>query len=86
MTTDDELLGRVLAGAYRLESVLGRGAMGVVYRARHEVLDQDFAVKVIAPDVAEVDAVRARLLQEAQTLGILVQPARESLVGEVEQG
>ena len=71
MTTDDELLGRVLAGAYRLESVLGRGAMGVVYRARHEVLDQDFAVKVIAPDVAEVDAVRARLLQEAQTLGIL---------------
>ncbi len=68
---DDPLLGRVLAGAYRLEAVLGRGAMGVVYRARHTVLDQDFAVKVLTPEVASEERVRNRLLQEAQTLALL---------------
>jgi serine/threonine protein kinase len=37
--------GRVIAGRYRLEDPIGRGAMGVVWRARDQLLDRDVAVK-----------------------------------------
>jgi serine/threonine-protein kinase len=44
----------VLAGKYRLESLIGSGAFGSVYRARHLDLAHDVAVKVLtarsAPD------------------------------------
>lgn len=42
--------GTVLGGRYRVESVLGYGGMGVVYRARDLKLDQDIALKRIRPD------------------------------------
>ncbi|MFO0934512.1 MAG: protein kinase [Planctomycetota bacterium] len=64
----DPLLGRTLGGTYRLDARLGAGAMGTVYRAHHLLLDQAFAVKVIAPALAGDADVRRRFLVEARSL------------------
>ncbi|MBL9088737.1 MAG: protein kinase [Planctomycetia bacterium] len=64
----DPLLGRILGATYRLDARLGAGAMGTVYRAHHVLLDQDFAVKVIAPGLAGDADVRRRFLVEARSL------------------
>ena len=49
--------GTRLAG-YRIESVLGRGGMGVVYRAEHLHLGRPVALKLLVPDLVEDEAFR----------------------------
>ena len=51
-TTADPHLGRVVAG-YRIEERIGRGGMGLVYRAEHLNLRRRAAIKIIAPELAE---------------------------------
>lgn len=56
-----------LHGRYRVDAVLGCGAMGTVYRGRHLALDIPIAVKVLHPHLmAHTDIVR-RTLEEART-------------------
>ncbi|MGC2528055.1 MAG: protein kinase [Candidatus Acidiferrum sp.] len=58
---------------YRIIAQLGEGGMGVVYRARDEVLNRDVALKLLAPGV--IDKVgRDHLLREAQTASSLSHP------------
>lgn len=45
--------GTLVGGAYRILSKLGKGGMGCVYRARHEVLEKDFALKVLTEQDAD---------------------------------
>ncbi|WP_243723320.1 serine/threonine-protein kinase [Actinomadura sp. 7K507] len=70
--------GRVLAGRYRLESVVGRGGMGTVWRARDETLDRDVAVKeVVLPSGLnddERDNRHRRTLREARASARLNHP------------
>jgi len=62
----DPYLGKVVAGRYRLEALLGEGGMGVVYRARHVLIDRVVALKLIRPDLRGETHLRAWMLREAR--------------------
>ncbi len=70
--------GRVIAGRYRLDTPIGRGAMGVVWRARDQLLDRDVAVKEVHMAETLSDEERAhayqRTLREAKTAARLNHP------------
>lgn len=64
----ENLLGQVLDGRYRLDSILGSGGMGTVYRATHVTIGKTLAVKVLAEEFAGDDTFRKRFLREAQAV------------------
>ncbi len=64
---------RDLAGRFRVESRLGRGGMGDVYRAYDTVLERTVAVKTVTPGNADAQAVE-RLLREARACARLTHP------------
>jgi len=66
-------LGSVLRDRYRLDVELGRGGMGVVYRATDLELQRDVAVKVLSANASTSDA-RQRLLREARAAASLNHP------------
>ena len=45
------LVGTVLDGQYQVEALLGKGGMGAVYRARHILLGDTVAIKILPPEV-----------------------------------
>ena len=59
---------------YRVEQLLGTGAMGTVLLARDTVLDRRVAVKVLADNLAANDAFRQRFLREARLAARLCHP------------
>ncbi len=66
-TTTEELeVGTVLDDKYRLDAILGRGGMGLVYRATHQLLDKPVAIKVLAPELAGRADMVNRVLREAR--------------------
>src|SRR3954468_12754082 len=67
------MLGASVAG-YRVESVAGRGGMGVVYLARQIALDRAVALKLIAPELARDEAFRARFARESRIAASLDHP------------
>ncbi|MGH2966891.1 MAG: protein kinase domain-containing protein [Solirubrobacterales bacterium] len=65
--------GAVFAG-YRIESEIGRGGMGVVYRARHLALDRECALKLISPSLSNDPRFRERFRRESRLAASLEHP------------
>src|SRR5258708_32824712 len=69
---------QLVAGRYRLLAQLGRGAMGIVWHGRDELLDRHVAVKqiILAPMASDADARGRyqRTLREARTAARLSHP------------
>jgi serine/threonine-protein kinase len=61
-----DLVGRILKEKYELIRVLAAGAMGVVYEARHVVLQRKFAVKVLSIDTRQQADALPRFKREAE--------------------
>jgi len=59
-------VGDILASKYRVESVLGAGAMGVVVAARHVQLGSLVALKFMLPETHRVDGASDRFIREAR--------------------
>jgi len=73
--TGDQLLpGSVLEGKYRIESIIGRGNFGAVYRATHLKLKRQVAVKVLRTSVGADRVSFARFEQEGVSLSRLDHP------------
>ena len=64
-----ELVGMVVDGRYRLDSTIGRGGMGLVYKATHLGMRRHVAVKILHPSLAASPDVRSRFEREALAVG-----------------
>ena len=74
---DDELrahVERVLAAHYELDCEIGRGGMGIVYRARDRRLKRQVAIKLLPPELAFRSEIKTRFLREAETAAQLSHP------------
>ncbi|HEX2096111.1 MAG TPA: protein kinase [Solirubrobacterales bacterium] len=67
-------IGSTLAG-YRIDGLIARGGMGVVYRATHLALERPVALKVIARHLAEQEGFRERFLHESRLAARLDHPS-----------
>ena len=61
-------------GPYQIESLLGAGGMGEVYRARDTRLDRTVAIKTLTQGVADTPEVRQRFEREARAVSSLSHP------------
>jgi len=65
--------GSEFAG-HMVEAIVGRGGMGVVYRARHRGLDRVVALKVILPELLDDATIHQRFVAEAITAASIEHP------------
>jgi serine/threonine protein kinase len=62
----DRLIGQLIDGRYIVDTKLGEGGMGVVFRAHHTVIERTVAIKILKKEVARDKAVVQRFVQEAK--------------------
>ena len=74
MNEADPLLGRTLAGRYRLISCLGRGSMSSVYLSRHVLIDRLSAIKVLREELTYDPNHKERFLREARAVNRINHP------------
>ena len=76
-SADSELrahVERVLSDHYELDSEIGRGGMGIVYRAKDRRLKRTVAIKLLPPELAFRSDIKTRFLREAETAAQLSHP------------
>jgi serine/threonine-protein kinase len=76
-TADAELkahIERALSSNYEVDREIGRGGMGIVYRAKDRRLKRVVAIKILPPELAFRSEIRSRFLREAETAAQLSHP------------
>jgi serine/threonine-protein kinase len=86
--TPDVLVGQVVAGKYRIDSVIGEGGMGFVVVAYHLQLDTKVAIKLLRAELATSSEAVERFAREARAAVRITSPhvARVFDVGTLESG
>src|SRR6476646_10316367 len=87
-TSNDSLIGKTLAGKYRIDERLSGGGMGTVYRVTHVLMDKTVAIKVLRPALAADEKIVARFSREAKAASKISHPHAVSVTdfGEAENG
>jgi serine/threonine protein kinase len=70
----ERLVGQTLDGRYLIERKIGEGGMGVVYAARHLVIERPLAIKVLKREVARDQSTIKRFVQEAKAASRIGHP------------
>jgi serine/threonine-protein kinase len=65
---DPEIEAGTVLGSYKLEDLVGSGAMGRVFKARHQKLNRTVAIKVLHPEYANREDVVQRFFREARVV------------------
>ncbi|MDX2076712.1 MAG: serine/threonine protein kinase [bacterium] len=74
MSSNDPLIGKIFRGEYVIESELGVGGMGAVYKASQQSLNRVVAIKVMNIQLARQTGFAERFAREAQTSALLEHP------------
>ena len=84
----DPYLGQTLEGAFRVDALIGAGAVGRVYRAHQLGVERNVALKIMHRDLASNEALRSRFRREARIAGSLSHPnlVNVLLLSELTQG
>ncbi|MCB9470703.1 MAG: protein kinase [Candidatus Obscuribacterales bacterium] len=72
--TSEPSVGSIIAGKYEVLSIIGGGAMGLVYKARHTLMKRVVAVKVLRPNMALDETTVSRFQKESEALSVLDHP------------
>lgn len=72
--TTSSLIGSVLADRYEIIDEVGHGALGIVYRARHLIMDKTVAVKVLFEEMDKDENTFLRFQREAQAASSMSHP------------
>ncbi len=70
----DPLIGQVIAEKYEIISMLGKGGMSVVYKAKHNMMNRTVAVKMLRPELVAVPQLLQRFQQESNAVSALRHP------------
>ena len=70
----DQILRDLLDEEYEIGGEIGRGGMGIVYRAMDRKLRREVAIKILPPDMAHRSDLRKRFIREAQLAASLTHP------------
>ena len=84
----DPYLGQTLRSEFRIDALIGAGAVGRVYRAHQLGVERNVALKIMHRDLAANEGMRARFQREARIAGSLCHPNLVSVLSlsELERG
>ncbi len=70
----EALLGKTIADRYLLEEIIGQGGIGVVYKAKHTLMNRIVAIKMLRSESLRDERNRQRFQQEAQAISSMNHP------------